>query len=369
VRIAIILTYPLYHGSSELTVEQWLEQPDRERRMAALMAQRGHQVEYWAVGKSGQSGNVAKKTELPGEGYKICIFSPQQESQRTRFHFSEALVTHARHFNAHLHILKGIDGGAGIFLLRNYLLPNRRPFVFIIGGGYYSKYVPRAEIVFYETQRQKNLLQCQSRKPWRKKIPAGRLVRLPKYIDTDLFRPRENQPKQWDILVVGRLIARYKSYRALAMLSRHFRTAVIGDGPEASRLHRLYPEVTWLGHIPNHQLPHYYNRSFLFMHTGFRDFYPRVLAEALACGVPCVAFTPAIAPDVLPTQCGLLVPPRRFIPPLRELLLDKNRLRLMAQQARLHALEHMGDDACGKAIKEMFCGLEKSPFFRYPEQD
>jgi hypothetical protein len=42
---------------------------------------------------------------------------------------------------------------------------------------------------------------------------------------------------------------------------------------------------------------------------------------------------------------------------------------LMAQQARLHALEHMGDDACGKAIKEMFCGLEKSPFFRYPEQD
>jgi glycosyltransferase involved in cell wall biosynthesis len=189
-------------------------------------------------------------------------------------------------------------------------------------------------------------------------------VRFPKFIDTQVFRPGPEVPKEWDILVVGRLISRYKNYAVLAALSQRFRTAVCGDGPEAARLQSLYPQVNWLGYIPNHELPHYYNRAHLFMHTSFRDFYPRVLAEAMACGLPCIAFKKGIAPEVLPPDCGLLVSHRDFTGPIAELLKDHPRRLQLGQQARRHALEHMGADACLKALEKLFLRLESRPAFQ-----
>jgi glycosyltransferase involved in cell wall biosynthesis len=319
--------------------------------VAGLMAQMGHQVELWAV------GDIAD--EISEKDYKIRIFKPNMKRKKSKYHFSEALVAHARQLAADLHILKGVDGGPGTFLLQNYLEPYKRWFGFIIGGEYYSTYVPRAEIVFYETQKQKQILQSPGWRFWRKRIPGKNLVRMPKFIDTRVFSPIDQEPKKWDILVVGRLIPGYKNYDVLGLLSGQFRVAMAGDGPEAARLRALYPNVDWLGYIPNLQLPQYYNRSHLFMHTGFRDFYPRVFAEAMACGLPCIAFDRTISPEVLPSGCGLLVPHRNFIPPILELLKDKKRLQKMGQQARLHALKHMGKDACQKALEEMFLRLDE----------
>jgi glycosyltransferase involved in cell wall biosynthesis len=350
-RVAVVLTYPLYHASPVMTVKKWLEQPDRERMAAALIAQMGHQVELWAVGEIAD--------EINEKDYKIRIFKPNKKRKKSKYHFSEALVAHARQLAADLHILKGVDGGVGTFLLKNYLEPYKRWFGFIIGGEYHSTYVPRAEIVFYETQKQKQILQSPGWRRWRKKIPRENLVRMPKFIDTRVFCPMDQKPKKWDILVVGRLIPGYKNYDVLGLLSGQFRVAMAGDGPKAAQLRALYPKVDWLGYIPNLQLPQYYNRSHLFMHTGFRDFYPRVIAEAMACGLPCIAFDRTIAREVLPSGCGLLVPHRIFIPPILELLKDKKRLQKMGQQARLHALKHMGKDACQKALEEMFLRLDE----------
>jgi glycosyltransferase involved in cell wall biosynthesis len=348
-RVVVALTYPLYHASPLMTVERWLEQPDRERMIAALMAQMGHQVELWAVGE------IAG--EINEQDYKIRIFKPNKKSKKSKYHFSESLATYARRFAADLHILKGVDGGVGTFLLQNYLVPAKRLFVFIIGGEYYSKYVPEARIVFYETQKQKQMLQSPGWRFRRKKIQEENLVRMPKFIDTQLFCPMDQEPKKWDILVAGRLIPGYKNYDALGLLSQHFRVAMAGDGPEEARLREFYPNVDWLGYIPNPRLPQFYNRSHLFMHTGLRDFYPRVIVEAMACGLPCIAFDRTIDPDVLPSDCGLLVPRNNFIPPISGLLEDKKRLREIGRQARQHAIKHMSKDACQKALEEMFLRL------------
>ena len=365
-RIAVVMTYPLYHAFSSLTVDEWLKQPDRERFLAAVMAEMGHQVELWAAGDTGNSGNAnpVEKIEIPGDGFKTHIFPAVKKGKKTKYHYSEALVAHAREFNADIHILKGVDGGVGTYLLRTVLVPNRRSYAFIIGGEYYSADVPGAEIVFYETEWQKQRLESPGWFRPRKRVPAGSLIRLAKYIDTDLFCPMPGEEKRWDILVVGRLIPRYKNYDALGMLSRRFRVAVIGDGARLEQLKALYPGVEWLGYVPNVQLPRYYNRAHVFMHTGFRDYYPRVIAEALACGIPCVAYSPGIAPDVLPPGCGLLVPRRNFVAPIQDLLVDKERMRQMGIQARSHALAHIGKDACKKALQEMFARLETRPGFK-----
>jgi glycosyltransferase involved in cell wall biosynthesis len=78
------------------------------------------------------------------------------------------------------------------------------------------------------------------------------------------------------------------------------------------------------------------------MHAGLNDYYPRVLAEAMACGRPCLAFAEAIAPDVIPPGCGLRLDCDAFVAPVRALLDDPARCRAMSRQARVHAEAHLG---------------------------
>jgi len=362
-RIAILFTYPIYYTSVTITAGQWLKEPDRERQIAAMMTRMGHQVELWAAGET-------DKTVIQPAGnnknYTIRIFKTNAKGKKSKYHFSDELVEYARAFAGDFHILKGIDGGAGTRLLRQYLCrrKNIRPFGFIIGGGHYSRYVPLAEVVFYETGPQKQVLQLPGRRLWRERVREENLIRLPKWVDTDVFCPRENPVKEWDILVVGRLIPRIKNYEALGLLSRHFRVAAAGDGPEETRLRSLYPGIHWLGHIPHRELPGCFNRARLFMHTSFRDFYPRVIVEAMACGVPCAAFSEGITAEVLPRECGILVNTRDFIRPLLELLNDEKRLLKMGRQSREYVLEHAGNHACEKAVKKMFHRLETRPGFQ-----
>jgi glycosyltransferase involved in cell wall biosynthesis len=312
-------------------------------------------VELWVVGEV----DTNNTNELNQLGYQIRVFNAEK-GKKSKYHFSKSLVTHARQLAADFHILKGIDGGIGTFLLKNYLLPAKKPFAFIIGGDFYSTYVPEAQLVFYETQRQKQILQSPGFRFWRKKIQGDSLIRMPKFINTQVFCPMTQEPKKWDILVVGRLIPKYKNYDALGLLSRHFRVAVAGNGPEEAHLRELYPKVDWLGYIPNPQLPQYYNQAQLFMHTGLRDYFPRVIAEAMACGLPCIALEKRIKHDVLPDTCGLLVQQRKLIHPILTLLKDKNRLQIMGQQARQYALEHMSKKACKKTIEEMFLRITEN---------
>jgi len=361
-RIALVLTYPIYHSSS-LSVEEWFNQPDRERQLAAAMAQMGHRVELWAVGEF-EKKKVNNKIEIDEKGFKTIIFPPNKKNKKSKRHFSEALNAHAREFMADIHILKGVDGGIGIHLLRDYLIPNQRAFAFIIGGEYYSPFNWKAEIILYETEVQRQMLVSPGWRLWRKRIPESNLVRFPKLIDTDLFSPFHRVEKKWDLLIVGRMIPRYKNYDALGALSQQFRVAVIGDGPQAHELMARYPGVEWLGYVPNSELPRYYNRTHLFMHTGFRDFYPRVIAEALACGIPCIAFSKRIAGDVLPPDCGLLLSHNNFIIPIRNLLKNRERLARMSQQARQYSLKNVGEAACRKSLQTMFARLQNRSQFQ-----
>jgi glycosyltransferase involved in cell wall biosynthesis len=362
-KIVIVLTYPVYYDGIDLT--QWLKQPCRERQMAAIMADMGHEAELWAVdhidGDEHQIDNDVHQTingnELQEKGaYKVRIFKPDQTPSRQKAHFSQAMEDYAHRHNADLHLLKGVDGGIGQHLIKVYLKKNRKKYGFIIGGGFYTHNVPKAEIVMYESEAQKQKLMRPGFMFWRKPVPEQNLIRLPKLIDTELFTPYSPYPsesKTYDILVTGRLISRVKNYDAVGMLSRRLRVAVAGDGADAARLKKLYPDVRWLGHVPNQHLPRYLNRAHLFMHTSYIDYYPRVIAESLAAGVPVIAFAGIIEPDVLPPECGLLVPKNDFMTPILDLLNHRDRLDEMSRQARRHAIENCGLKSCRDATADL----------------
>lgn len=336
-RVAFVQTYPIYHDL--LSTEAWLARINRDRWMPGVLAQMGPEVELWGADHAASR----HRSVIDGVGdYDVRLFASVQRSRHTKKHYSDDLVAYARRYDADVHVLKGVDGGVGERLIRKYLRPAGKPFVFVIGGKYYTRHVPQAALVMYETRAQREALRRPGWRLWRTPVPPERLVRLPKSIDTETFRPMPEVETRYDVVSVGRLIGRYKSYDALGALAEVCSVAVVGGGPAEADLRARYPKIHWLGQVPNREVPRYLNQGRLFMHAGLNDYYPRVLAEAMACGRPCLAFAEAIAPDVIPPGCGLRLDRDAFVAPVRALLDDPARCRAMSRQARVHAEAHLG---------------------------
>ncbi len=310
----------------------------------------GHDVELWAADHS----NSVHQSTIEGLGeYPIRFFESVSASRKTKKHYSDSLVEYARQFDADLHILKGTDGGVGNRLLRQFLVPEDRTFVFIIAGEYYTSHVPKADLVFYETEGQREMLREPGWYFWRSPVPDDRLLRMPKSVDTDQFRPMPEVEEEWDIISVGRLIPRYKNYDALGQLSEKFDVAVVGGGPAKEDLESSYSDIEWLGPVPHPKVPEMMNRGRAFMHTSHRDYSPRVITEAAACGTPILAFAHAIAPDVLPPGCGLRLDQQHYVEEIEMLLADKSLVEAMGVRAREYAVECLGRRSTREPLEQM----------------
>ena len=352
-RVAFIQTYPIYHDF--LSTESWLERMNRDRWMPGIVSRLGHEVELWA----GATEAGSYQSELDGFGsYPIRVFETTSTGKRTKHHFSDGLIEYARIFEPDVCILKGVDGGIGDTFLKRYLLPERKTFVFVIGGKYYSRYVPDAHVVFYETEAQRERLVSGQMWRFRRAVATESLIRLEKSIDTDVFRPIPDAENRWDVISVGRLISNYKNYQALGVLSDALRVAVIGGGPAEDELKKKYPKVDWLGAVPNDSLAFLLSQATVFMHAGLRDYYPRVLAEAAACGLPCVAFAGAIKEDVLPVERGVRLDTRDFVRPVTELCRDSGRLEWMRRNNREFAERSLGKFSSEGVLVEMLDRVE-----------
>jgi glycosyltransferase involved in cell wall biosynthesis len=127
------------------------------------------------------------------------------------------------------------------------------------------------------------------------------------YIDFATFTPHD-VPKQYDIAFVGRL-ARNKGLSLFLDVLRQtgFIGAVVGDGPLLTwarrRAKREKLKVHCTGFVPDSAaVADMLNRSRLLVMTSFNEGGPRVVLEAMACGVPVVATPVGIVPDVLPPE-------------------------------------------------------------------
>ncbi len=344
-RIVFVQTYPVYHDG--WTTEEWLRLENRDRWMPGLAALMGHEVELWAVAENAYTGRSA----LPGfGGYMIRLFRPDRRDGRTKRHTSRDLCAYAAGAPADVYVLKGTDGGVGLQLIADVLRPRKAPFAFVIGGKYYAPPTADACAVFYETERQRRALESPGLRLWRRAVAPEALFRLPKSIDTDVFRPREGAEVRWDLITVSRLIPRHKPLGALGALSEHARVAVLGSGPMEAALRARYPRIAWLGRAPNREVPAALGQARAFMHAGLSDYYPRVLVEAAACGLPCIAFREAIDEDVLPPEVGLRVSRRGYLAETLALLADEARLAQMGRAARARAVAAFGPTSTQPAL-------------------
>jgi glycosyltransferase involved in cell wall biosynthesis len=131
------------------------------------------------------------------------------------------------------------------------------------------------------------------------RVSPERIHLIPNGVDTTLFRPMPRavgEPKT--VLYAGRL-SEEKNLGAIleaaAEVSQRIKLQVtfIGDGPERPRLEararQLQVSVAFLPFVEHARLAELMAQADVFVLPSFTEGHPKVLLEAMSCGLPCIA--------------------------------------------------------------------------------
>ena len=121
---------------------------------------------------------------------------------------------------------------------------------------------------------------------------SDKLLIIPNYVDIKLFSPKHVNQK-YDILFIGR-ISEQKNLISLlkAIENSNFKILIIGNGLLKENLVNKYSSnknISWLNAIPNYDIPRYMNQSKLFVLPSFYEGHPKILIEAMSCGMVVLA--------------------------------------------------------------------------------
>jgi glycosyltransferase involved in cell wall biosynthesis len=158
-----------------------------------------------------------------------------------------------------------------------------------------------------------------------------RMMRWTRGVDVDLFRPRNVRlfGEQPVFLYVGR-VAVEKNIKAFLDLDLPGRKVVVGSGPQAAELKRLYPDVLFTGPKEGEELAEAYASADVFVFPSLTDTFGLVLLEALACGVPVAAYPVHGPKDVLTDPEAGVVDADLQAAALKALTLDREAARAQA---------------------------------------
>ncbi|MDP1688095.1 glycosyltransferase family 1 protein [Hydrogenophaga sp.] len=173
-------------------------------------------------------------------------------------------------------------------------------------------------------------------------------------VDTQLFNPQRRSEalrRQWGarpdslvMLVVGRLAAEKNLDVALqahaAMQAHHadVKLVFVGDGPLRESLQQRCPQAVFAGMRRHEELAGYYASADLFVFPSLTETFGNVTIEALASGLPVLAFDTAAAGDWVQSHVnGWLVPAgheEAFVRVAVDLAKSPAMLALAREQAR-----------------------------------
>lgn len=138
---------------------------------------------------------------------------------------------------------------------------------------------------------------------------------LSRGVDTALFHPRRRSealraewhaaPDDLVCLVVSRLAPEknlglaLEAFDALHAARPDARMVVVGDGPQAAALARRHPQALFRGMRRGEDLAAHYASADLFLFPSLTETFGNVVTEALASGLPVVAYDCAAASDLI----------------------------------------------------------------------
>ena len=145
-------------------------------------------------------------------------------------------------------------------------------------------------------------------------------------VDLERFSPMEKAAQRSELnlpspllLSVGNLIESKGHDLVIRSLSLmpEMHLAIIGEGPERESLQILSSSlgvenrVTFLGSLPQNELPRYYSAADALVLASSREGWANVLLEAMACGTPAIATRVGGNPEVIASpDAGMLIDER-----------------------------------------------------------
>ena len=190
-----------------------------------------------------------------------------------------------------------------------------------------------------------------------------RLEVVARGVDTELFEPSARsaelraswgvQPADVVMACVGRLAQEknlgllLQAFRAVCQVRPGTRLLLVGDGPMRAELQAACPEALLVGQRSGHDLAAHYASADLFVFPSQTETFGNVTMEALAAGLPVLAFDHAAAGQMIDSgRNGVICPvdaPAQFIDAACQLACDKALRQAMAPAARATALAHGWD--------------------------
>ena len=148
----------------------------------------------------------------------------------------------------------------------------------------------------------------------------GNVVLLRRAVDNALFSPAHRddalraqwglKPGQIAVIYVGRIAPEknlplaVRAFREIQKIHRDARYVWIGDGPARAQLAAENPDFFFAGIQRGADLARYFASADLFVFPSLTETFGNVTLEALASGLPTVAFDYGAAREHLTEQCG-----------------------------------------------------------------
>lgn len=216
--------------------------------------------------------------------------------------------------------------------------------------GYMKKFHNMAQCTMVPTKETHEQLQS---------MGFERLSVVARGVDAERFSPEHRNHflrAQWGaspstlvLLSTGRLAAEknldlvVESYQKIRAQEEDCRLVFVGDGPYRSALKTMCPDAVFAGFLTGHQLAEHYASADLFLFPSLTETFGNVTLEAMASGLPVVAYEHAAASDLItPEVHGALAAPgdsHQFIDQALRLASSESLRQHLSTNTRLRAVE------------------------------
>jgi glycosyltransferase involved in cell wall biosynthesis len=186
----------------------------------------------------------------------------------------------------------------------------------------------------------------------------GTVQVVPHGVDHVVASPRERRGTR--VGFVGRLVGEKGVGDVLALAEAHpeWTVGVAGDGPLRSDVVNATPNVTWLGALPAAEMSSFYDNVDVVVVPSrstptWTEQFGRVIIEALANGVPVVAYDSGEIPWVASVTGALLVPEgdvAALATAVHDLFADDDAWRRAAEQGRDAVAAHFTNERAGQQL-------------------